>query len=135
MRARRRGWARRVRRGRSLRSWLAIFSVLLQLFATAGHFHPEDFAFFDRNAGTALALAGGQGGPALPGGGGQPALPAHDDCALCFSLQLAGNSAIPEPILLAAPPAHDVVLRPLLKAGELASAPALSFRSRAPPVA
>src|SRR5690242_5288969 len=33
-------------KGRKPAAWLALFSLFLQLWITAGHFHPEDFASF-----------------------------------------------------------------------------------------
>jgi hypothetical protein len=117
--------------GRKFRSWLALAALLLQLAATAGHFHAEDFAFL---GGTSPAVAAGEGS-AAPSREGQPALPTHDDCALCFSLQLAGGTAMPDAVALPALPAeHDVVLVPLAEF-RLAAAPHLLFQTRAPPVA
>lgn len=129
--------ARSAGRGRGFPAWLAIFSLVLQLVVTAGHFHPEDFALFYRDTGGAPVLAsmGGQGGAALPGGGGQPALPAHDDCALCFSLQLAGNSAMPEPVVLAAPPDEGSPLPSITAAPQRRPAPHSLAETRAPPIA
>lgn len=120
--------------GRKLRSWLAIGLLLLQVAVTAGHFHPEDFAFLQRDAGAPLAAsADGQGGTPLPGGTA-PTLPAHDDCPLCFNLHVAGSSALPASIVLAAPSEHGKLPPPPVRELRLASAPYLLFQTRAPPV-
>lgn len=131
MRARGESAARTGRAGRSFRTWLAFFSLVLQLAATAGHFHRDDFAFLA--AGKAAMAANALQG-ASPQPGGQPTLPAHDDCSLCFSLQLAGASALPAPVVLAAP--DDVQATPLLRltTWRLAPAPHVLFQTRAPPV-
>jgi hypothetical protein len=107
--------------------------LLLQAAVTAGHFHPEDFSILAGRAQTFTAAASGPGGAPLPAD--QPALPAHDDCSLCFSLQLAGGSTLPAAMRLAAPQQQGQVARPSLVAWRLAPAPFLLFRTRAPPVA
>ena len=124
--------SRNGRAGRSFRTWLACLSLLLQLAATAGHFHREDFALGAGKA-TALAATDATGVPAQPGG--QPTLPTHDDCSLCFSLQLAGSSALPVPVVLAAPDEHRIVVRPPATALRLTAAAHLLFQTRAPPIA
>jgi hypothetical protein len=116
------------RAGRSFRTWLAFFSLVLQLAATAGHFHRDDFAFLA--AGKAAMVANG-----LQGTSPQPALPAHDDCSLCFSLQLAGTSALPAPVVLARPDEHRIALPSSPTALRLTAAPYLLFQTRAPPIA
>jgi hypothetical protein len=117
--------------GRRFRAWLACFSLLLQIAATAGHFHPEDFAFIAAGQ-AAMAATAVQGTPAQPGG--QPTLPAHDDCSLCFSLQLVGASAPPALVVLAAP--GDVQGTPVLPLAtwRLASPAHVLFHTRAPPI-
>src|SRR5258708_3889769 len=73
--------------------------------------------------------AGGRGQP-----GGQRTRPAHDDCWLCFSLQLGGASAPPAPVILAAP--GDVRGTPALPlpTWRLASPAHVLFHTRAPPI-
>jgi hypothetical protein len=133
MRAEREGAARNGRAGRTFRTWLACLSLLLQLAATAGHFHREDFALIAAGNATALAASGAPGAPAQPGG--QPTLPSHDDCSLCFSLQLAGSSALPVPVPLPAPHEHHIAAPPPATALRLAAAAHLLFQTRAPPIA
>src|SRR6185437_2718811 len=84
-------------------TWLALFSIALQIVVTSGHFHPEDFAVLagDRGGAAFAAAANGENSPSQPGG--LPATPAHDDCALCVSLNLIGGSAVPAPPTLALP--------------------------------
>ena len=131
MHAKREGAALNGQAWRTFRTWLACLSLLLQLAATAGHFHREDFAIFAAGKVTALAATAVSGAP-----GGQPTLPSHDDCALCFSIQLAGSSALPAPVLLAKPNEHPIVLPlpppPTLR---LTAAAHLLFETRAPPIA
>lgn len=133
MRARRDSAPRQRRAGRSFRTWLACLSLVLQLAATAGHFHREDFAFIAAGKAAALAANDAPGTPGQPSG--QPTLPAHDDCSLCFSLQLAGSSALPAPVLLAPPAEHETA--PPSPAPELrpTAAAHLLFQTRAPPIA
>ena len=126
-----RGRRERSALGRKFRAWLALAALLLQLGATAGHFHPEDFAFLGGKSPTFAA----DGGSAAPLRDGQPALPTHDDCALCFSLQLAGGTAMPEAVgLPALPTEHGIALVPIAEF-RLAAASHLLFQTRAPPVA
>jgi hypothetical protein len=120
------------RAGRSFRTWLAFFSLVLQLAATAGHFHRDDFAFL---AAGKAAMAANAVQSTSPQPGGQPALPAHDDCSLCFSLQLAGTSALPAPVVLARPDEHRIALPSSPTALRLTAAPYLLFQTRAPPIA
>lgn len=126
-----RGVTREARReARRWGAWLVIATLLLQLWVTAGHFHAEDFGYLGGHH-AETAVAGGGGGAGWPGR--QPGAPAHDDCPLCFSLQLAGSAALPD----VAPPAApgDALALLVLPPQEprLASAPYLLFRTRAPP--
>ena len=105
MRAKRESAARNGRAGRTFRVWLACLSLLMQLAATAGHFHREDFAVIAAGNAAALAASDASAAPMQPSG--QPTLPSHDDCALCFSLQIVGSSALPMPVLLPAPHEHE----------------------------
>ncbi|HJT08550.1 MAG TPA: hypothetical protein VJ747_16580 [Stellaceae bacterium] len=130
MRARRESASRNGRDRRSFRIWLACLSLLLQL-GTAGHFHREDFALIAAGKVTAAAANSVSGAPAQPGG--QPTLPTHDNCSLCFSLQLAGSSALPVPILVPAPHEHHIASPPPAPALRLSAAAHLLFQTRAPP--
>jgi hypothetical protein len=113
--------------------WLAVGLLLLQAAVTAEHFHPEDFSILAGRAQAFAAGASSQGGAPPPAD--QPALPAHDDCSLCFSLQLVGGLTLPELLLLAMPQQQGQVDRLALVALRLARAPYLLFRTRAPPIA
>jgi hypothetical protein len=127
------GQSRR-RRHHGIAAWLALFSIALQIVITAGHFHPEDFAFLagDRGGAAMAAAANGEGQPGQPGG--LPATPAHDDCALCVSLNLIGGSAVPAPPVLALPDAIGATLLAALPPPVLPPARHFLFRTRAPPV-
>jgi hypothetical protein len=114
--------------GRKLVAWLALFSLVLQLWITAGHFHPEDFGGIgDGNA----ALA------ALPDdrGSSPPTALDHDDCALCFSVQLAGNSTLPASPVLTGLGAYAQLPTATAAAFQVASSRHLLFETRAPPLA
>jgi hypothetical protein len=133
MRAKRESAPRTGGAGRNFRTWLACLSLLLQIVATAGHFHREDLAFMGAGKAAALAASGTQSVPGQPGG--QPTLPAHDDCSLCFSLQLAGSSVLPTPAILAAPDTHSIAPPSSATALRLTAAAHLLFQTRAPPIA
>jgi len=124
--------AKKGRAARSFRAWLACLSLLVQLAATAGHFHRDDFAFMA--AGQTTLAASGEQGPS-PQPGGQPGFPAHDDCSLCFSLQLAGTSTLPAPVVLAAPDEHALAPPTPAARLRLTAAAYLLFQTRAPPIA
>jgi hypothetical protein len=119
--------------GLRVRSWLVLASLFVQLIATSGHFHREDFAFLYDGTGETVALAAtsGEGAPSLPGGGS--AALAHDDCSLCFNLQIAQFSALPLAVAVAPPRDNKTVPRPapILRR---ASIPHLLFLLRASPV-
>jgi hypothetical protein len=120
-------WTRgRVRRGGA---WLSIAALLLQMLVTAGHFHAEDFGFLPGPP-AETAFVGSSGGP----GGDKAGALAHDDCALCFSLQLASSTALPEIAPLAAPPEFFAALRLPPEQPRRAARPYLLFRTRAPPI-
>jgi hypothetical protein len=116
-------------RGRRWGVFLAMAALLLQLAATAFHFHAEDFGFLPGHSGE-TALHAGAGAP-WPGKG-QPGTPAHDDCALCFTLQLAGSAPLPD-IAQPAAPGQVATLSPPPAPLRLAATPYLLFRTRAPP--
>jgi hypothetical protein len=124
----RRGEARTT--GRKVSAWLALFSLLLQFWITAGHFHPEDFVSFPgaRQAGDRVSASTDPG--TKPAG----AL-SHSECALCLSAQTAGSAALAH----AASPNLPAVLGAV--ALEPVAAPPrrlpahLLFQTRAPPTA
>lgn len=120
-------WARG--RGRRGGAWLSIAALLLQLLVTAGHFHAEDFGFLAGPSAEA-AVVGSSGGP----GGDKAGALAHDDCALCISLQLASSTALPDIAPFAAPPEFFAELRLPPEQPRRTVTPYLLFRTRAPPV-
>jgi hypothetical protein len=117
--------------GRRWGAWLAIAALLLQLGMFAGHFHAEDFGFLPGHDGTTGLSAGGAG--ASWPGDEQPGAPAHDDCALCFTLHLAGSAPLPDVAAPASPVIGAALSLPAPEALRLAAAPYLLFRTRAPP--
>ncbi len=118
---------RRLGRTRSsITPLVAILAILLQLVATAGHFHAEDFA------GGAGKLAFAAGAPSAPAPS-DPTLPRHDDCQFCASLQSASASDLARPPTVPLPGEAAGVT---LVAGTLLwlAPPAhLLFQTRAPP--
>jgi hypothetical protein len=119
---------RRMRTCGRFGAWLALFSLLLQFIATFAHFHPEDFVF-SRGGSAGRDVAALVPSPA----GGLSGIPAHDDCALCVSLQLVGASAMPEPVRLP-PPGDDAPAVPAYRlAAQSIMARHLLFQTRAPP--
>jgi len=133
MRAEREDVSRKGQAGRKFWTWLACLSLLFQLVVTAGHFHREDFALIAAGKATPVAASSASGALAQPIG--QPTLPTHDDCALCFSLQLASSSALPMPVLLPVPNDYHIVPLPPTTALRLTAAAHLLFQTRAPPIA
>ncbi len=116
--------------GRKRVAWLALFSLFLQLWITAGHFHPEDFAAFSG----AMQAGGGVTASADPRSEPAGAL-LHNDCALCLSVQTAGNAALAK----AASPGEPAILG-VVALGNVAALPRtlpahFLFQTRAPPIA
>jgi hypothetical protein len=121
----------RTGRGRRWAAWLGIAALLLQLGMFAGHFHAEDFGFLPGHD-DRTALSSGGAGAHWPGEG-QPGAPDHDDCALCFTLHLAGSAPLPDIAAPAASVLVSVLSPPAPAALRLSAAPYLLFRTRAPP--
>jgi hypothetical protein len=111
-------------------AWVALVSLLLQLWITAGHFHPEDFAALFGIGDGSVAFTAHDDGGSWP----STALD-HDDCALCFSVQLAGNSTLPASPVLTDPRRYAQLSAPTVEAFQLASSRHLLFETRAPPLA
>jgi hypothetical protein len=116
-------------RGHKLAAWLALFSLLVQLWITAGHFHPEDFATFARpaNAGPVLAT------PADHGTQPVRAL-LHEDCALCLSVQVAGSAALTSATLLSEPETLGAGILDDIAALPRSPPAHFLFQTRAPPI-
>ncbi len=118
--------------GRKFRSWLAIASLLIQLIATAAHFHSEDFvlgAAGDRLMTTALNAQ-----DSAQAGGTQPAPARHADCELCASIFMMGAAQLPAPVPLVLPAELGSISAFIPAALRLAGAPYLLFQTRAPPI-
>jgi hypothetical protein len=117
--------------GRKPAAWLALFSLFLQLWVTAGHFHPEDFAALFGIGGGGVAVTGAQ-----DDNGSWPSTAFdHDDCALCFSVQLAGNSTLPASPALTGPRRYAQPPTTTVEAFQVTSSRHLLFETRAPPLA
>jgi hypothetical protein len=116
--------------GRKLAAWLTLFSLLFQLWITAGHFHPEDFAGIrgTAQAGALLTTSADHGT--------QPASAVlHEDCTLCLSVQIAGSARLTAAASLSRPSVLDVVVLDDIAALPRSRPPHLLFQTRAPPIA
>jgi hypothetical protein len=88
----------------SLGGWLALFALAVQLVASFGHVH------LDRSAAAAGHLSAlaqvhapmGADAPSVPAGDEAPK-PAHDYCAVCALIHLAGTAIAAEPASLPLP--------------------------------
>jgi hypothetical protein len=130
MRVIRGGRGEAMARGRKLAAWLALFSLLLQLWITAGHFHPEDFATYARSAQAGTVLS------APTDRGTQPAgALLHEDCALCFSVQIAGSAGLTSAALLSEPEILDAGVLDHIAALPRSPPAHFLFQTRAPPIA
>src|ERR1700757_2067810 len=116
-------WAKTRRR---LGGWLALVALALQLAASFGHMHREDFVH-------------GRPGPTVvtqcAAGGGAPT-DGDDDhliCAICATVHLAGTVLLPAPLAIALP--AEVTIARLTAAEHNATehTPALAFHARGPP--
>jgi hypothetical protein len=116
------------RTGRFARG-LALLAMLVQLVASYGHIHPEDFQFLNGHAAPMLtADYGPHHTPIQPGA-------VDDDCPICAAMHMAGSAPLPVPPALAAPGEFGAVAVVSVVAIHLSSAAYSLFRSRAPPVA
>lgn len=107
---------------------LALFVVLVQLVASYGHLHPQDFRSFFHGVGAPTLRADHDPWPSSA-----PAADIDDACSICGSVQLLGSSALPDDFAL--PP-----LRVADAASPVAAAPLwltpprhLLFETRGPP--
>lgn len=120
--------------GTGLRWWrvargLALAAMLVQLVASYGHIHPEDFQFLNGHAAPMLtADRGPHQTPIQPG-------TIDDDCPICAAMHMAGSAPLPGPLVIAAPGEFGAVAIVSVAAIHLSSAAYSLFRSRAPPVA
>lgn len=106
----------------------ALLALVLQLVASFGHFHADDFK--------ALAhvelVAAGSDAAGTPAGGGH-GLPTYDGCAICVVLHMVGGAALPTAPMLAVPPAAVTTI-PVSSPGWRIAWPAhYLFLTRGPP--
>jgi hypothetical protein len=109
---------------------LALFALAVQLVATFGHIHKEDFVLASAQGPAATLAVANRGTQA-------PVQPAHDDhgltCSICASISLAGALLVP------APPAIIIALAPTETLTPASPAPVSNnrerrgFQARAPP--
>jgi len=119
--------------GRKFRSWLAIASLLIQLVATAAHFHSEDFVL--GAAGDRLVTAALNMQDAAQPGDPQPAPARHVDCELCASISMMGAAQLPAPVPLVLPAELGSIPPVIPTEFRLAGTPHLLFQTRGPPIA
>jgi hypothetical protein len=109
-------------------AWLALFGVLVQLVASFGHVHPEDYRFF-LHGDHALVLTAGNGPT-----GNFPALPGDIDCPICASVLLLGSSALPNAVVLPLPQVAETASSFVGDALWLTPPRHLLFTTRGPPL-
>lgn len=108
------------------RCLVALLALVTQLVLSFGHVHLERSA--------AASIATGQPSGAPISGGQQPSHPSDDTCPICIAAGLLAVAQLPPPPLVPQPPSF-VSDTPVVVALKLdAAAPALAFRSRAPPI-
>ncbi|MGP0091397.1 MAG: DUF2946 family protein [Xanthobacteraceae bacterium] len=115
-------------------SCLALLALWLQFVLPFAHHHPEDFAPTFGSSGARPAISADPAGPATaPSDHGNRL--AHDDCAICALMFLAGTALPGQAPALS----KLAAVRPLLPAQtfalDLALDRYLPFRTRAPPLA
>jgi hypothetical protein len=108
--------------------WLALFALLVQLVASFGHIHAEDYRFLLRGH-SATVLTSGDG----PSGGTLPALAPDTDCAICASAHLLGNGALPDVPDIRAVDGQEIARIAITAAFWLTPPRHLLFSTRAPP--
>jgi hypothetical protein len=115
-------------------AWLALFALWLQLGLSFAHTHPEDFFGLGAGSGHAAQLTADRhtipGSPASPFSDGL----AHDACAICATMALAGSLVLPAPVQIASPGVGVGAAVPLHDAFVLIGASHLLFQTRAPPI-
>jgi hypothetical protein len=129
-----------MRAGRTIRktgAWLALFALALQLVLSFGHIHPDELLSSSGPPGlsevAAVQPSARQGDESPTRGKQTPGGLAHEACAICASMHMAGAAVLPEPATLKQPTLPG---RPSLKAVTeyvLTAAPFLLFQTRAPP--
>jgi hypothetical protein len=105
-------------------------AMLIQLVASYGHLHPEQYDSLYHGRGTPILLANHGGGRAF----GDPTA-ADLDCPICAAMLLLGSSALPEGVHLAPPSARYLALAASIDALWLTPPRHLLFETRGPPLA
>jgi hypothetical protein len=105
---------------------MALASIVLQAIVLGTHLHPEA-----RKTSPAFASAQGQHERRqLPA----PARPTGDDCAICFALQLAAASPLPDSPASPLAQSDEIAFASFGDPLDLPLLPYLHFRTRAPPI-
>jgi hypothetical protein len=114
---------------RRLPHWLALVAVFVQLVASFGHIHAEDYNFLLRgHSMTAVASADGSSG------GAQQTLAPDIACAVCASAQILGSGALPDSLLVQAPHVQRVASNGTFVQLLLIAPRHTSFSTRGPPL-
>jgi len=109
--------------------WLALLAMLVQLVASYGHIHPEDFDIFHQGHGAPMLAEHHSPSRAI----GDPAT-ADLDCPVCAAMQILGSSAQPEGVHLTPPLSRHVAALAMLNALWLTPPRHLLFNTRGPPL-
>lgn len=112
---------------------LALVALAAQILLSFGHSHSGHAAY--RTAQDSAAL---QCRTFLPPSADQPCAPRHDDgrdCAICWTLAVAGAAVLGAPPALAVPVLGGGTPPPQLADLRLARLSAAAFQARAPPLA
>ena len=110
--------------------FLALLAMLLQFVLSFGHFDCQVFATL-QSGHQPLTLANAQGA----GSGTGQGLAGDIDCPICSSIQLLGNTALPDGVGLRAPVIRHAGSVLAVEALQLTPPPHLLFDTRGPPVA
>jgi hypothetical protein len=114
-------------------AWVALFALWLQLALSFGHRHAEEFAGLGEPSASFAAQADRSASPGSPANPNPDGL-AHEACAICAAVSLAGCLILPDLALAVAPvPAGRQSLR-IRQALVLVDASYRLFQTRAPPV-
>ena len=114
---------------RQLPHWLALAAVLLQIIASFGHIHAEDYRFLVHGQGATIVKAGNTA-PSGPG----PMLAADIGCAICASVQILGSGALPDAAPFPNPSLESVAPLAAITALFLTPPRHFLFSTRAPPL-
>ena len=119
--------AARSRKFNRLTPWLGLFAVWVQLVASFGHIHPEDYQFLLRGRAASVLTAGDHPTPAST---------PDQNCLICDAIYLAANSTMPDVIAVPAPRVENLLAVLAIVTPLWLTLPRyLLFSTRGPPLA